>query len=180
MSGEALTMTTMVAELPGRVQTLVQGVRLVRLGPGEQGWIQEFEQILRIAAEDFLRRSDTPGTPDGVLQELAASLDVPTRAVWLALTAEYRLLGFALAECMQFCGGPIEVVALAVYLYPRRCPRAVFPALVRAILDWGASLGAEHGVFRTRRQRAFAWGKLGATPEAIWYRMPIAPTEVAP
>jgi hypothetical protein len=74
---------------------LPSGVRLVRLGPGDGAWLIEYEKILRVAAQDFLRRARLPGVPEGVLDGLWTALDDPQQAVWLVLDPAYRLLGFA-------------------------------------------------------------------------------------
>lgn len=165
-------MTTDVAD--SRITVLSSGVRVVRLQAGDQGWIQEFEPILRIAAKDFLQRSGAEGTPEGVLAEVAQSLWSPHRAVWLALTDEYRLLGFALAELRSSFGAPPELFTIVTYLYPRRTPRDVFPTLVKAMLDWGRSHGATRGTFQTQRQKPGAWARIGAKPIATVFAIPIA------
>ena len=171
---------TVAIDTAPRVQVLPSGVRFIRLEPGDEGWLVEYERILRLAAEDFLRRAHVPGTVDGVLQELAASLEHPARAVWLVLWPDYRCLGFACAEVAAQFGGPRTVTAIATYLHPtKRTPRAVFPALVAAMLAWGASLGATMGQFWTRRTEARAWARVGAHPVATIYTVPIAAPEGA-
>jgi hypothetical protein len=173
-------MTTAVSDRAPRVQVLPSGVRFVRLEPGDEGWLVEYEQTLRLAAEDFLKRAHLPGTVDGVLQELAASLAHPARAVWLVLWQDYRCIGFAIAEVSAQFGGPRTVLAVATYLRTKwRAPRAVFPALVAVMLAWGASLGATVGQFWTRRTEARAWARVGAQPTATIYTVPIAAPEGA-
>jgi hypothetical protein len=116
------------------------GERLVRLGPGDLGWLVEFRQILLRSATDFLRRAKMAGTPEGMLEELAGSLAQPQRAVWLVPRPDYRLLGFAIAEVSASFGGPLAGVGVATYLYPRRrIVRKIFPALVHAMATWAAT-----------------------------------------
>lgn len=165
-------MVTMVepdAAAVTRFRILPCGVRVVRLGPADGGWLVEYQKILRIACQDFLKRGHIPGTPEGVLADLASALAEPARAVWLALRPDYSFLGFALAEVSASFGGPPSVVAVATYLYPRRTPRAVFPALVEAMLAWGASQGASVGYFHTRRTESRAWARIQAQPVATVY-----------
>jgi GNAT superfamily N-acetyltransferase len=166
-------MTTAVMAAPSRVQMLESGVRLVRLGASDHGWLQEYRPILLRSAEDFLRRSRLAGTPEGVLGELHAALEVPWRAVWLVLHPDYRLIGFALAEMRASFGEAPEVFAVGMYLYPRRVPREVFSALVQAILGWGRSHGATRGTFATHRTEVRAWRRIGARPVATLYEVPM-------
>jgi GNAT superfamily N-acetyltransferase len=167
-------MTTVVeAQANSRLQILPSGVRLVRLGANDHGWLQEYRPILLRSAEDFLRRSQLAGTPEGVLGELDAALEVPWRAVWLVLHPDYRLIGFALAEMRASFGEAPEVFAVGMYLYPRRVPRAVFPALVQAMLGWGRSHGATRGTFQTQRTETRAWRRIGARPRATLYEIPL-------
>ena len=92
-------MTTAVeTQTDSRMQVLPSDIRIVRLGPGYDGWLQEYADMLRHQAEDFLRRAGMTGDPEGVVTELALSLDSPWRAVWLVLRPNYRLIGFAVAE----------------------------------------------------------------------------------
>lgn len=162
--------------IDSRLHVLPNGVRLVELGPLERGWLVEFDQILRLAAADFLKRAHQAGTPDGVLDDLAAALTQPHRAVWLVLSAEYRFLGFALVELVQEFGAPPKVFVQAAYLWPRRPSRAVLPALTAAIQAWGVARGATALVFQTRRETARAWRRVGAQPVAALYTIPI-PTD---
>jgi hypothetical protein len=166
-------MTTAV-DSASRLTVLASGVRVVRLESGDQGWLTEFEPILRISAKDFLKRSGAAGTPEGVLEELAQSLWHPHRAIWLVLTAEYRLLGFALAELRASFGAPPELFTIVAYLYPKRTPREVFPALVKAMLAWGRERGATRGTFQTQRMKPGAWARIGAKPIATVFAIPIA------
>jgi hypothetical protein len=167
-------MTTGVMASPSRVHMLDSGVRLVRLGARDHGWLQEYHPILFRSAEDFLRRSQLAGTPEGVLLELNAALEVPWRAVWFVLRPDYRLIGFALAEVRASFGEAPEVFAVGMYLYPRRVPREVFPALVQAMLGWGRAQGATRGTFATHRTEARAWTRIGARPVATLYEIPMA------
>lgn len=167
-------MTTMTDSMP-RLDILPTGVRLVRLEAGDEGWLREFEKILLVAAKDFLARAHQAGTPEGVVAELHAALWSPARAVWFVLTPEYRLLGFALAEIVQEFAAPPRVFVQAAYLYPRRTPRSVLPALTRAIVAWGAQAGATTVDFQTQRPSAGAWRRVGAQPLATLYRIPIGP-----
>jgi GNAT superfamily N-acetyltransferase len=167
-------MTTGVMASPSRVHMLDSGVRVVRLGARDHGWLQEYRPILLRSAEDFLRRSQLAGTPEGVLLELHAALEVPWRAVWFVLRPDYRLIGFALAEVRASFGEAPEVFAVGMYLYPRRVPREVFPALVQAMLGWGRSHGATRGTFATHRTKARAWMRIGARPVATLYEVPMA------
>lgn len=164
-------MTTMTE--PTRLAILPTGVRIVRLGIGDAAWLREYEKILRVAAKDFLTRAHQAGTPEGVLAELADALSALHRAVWFVLTPDYRFLGFALAEIVQEFGAPPRVFVQAAYLYPRRTPRSVLPALTEAIRAWGAACGAASLDFQTRRPSAGAWRRVGATPIATLYRVPI-------
>jgi hypothetical protein len=66
-----------------------------------------------------------------------------------------------------------EVFCLGMYLYPKRVPREVFPALVGAILGWGRSKGATRGTFATKRTEARAWKRVGARPAGQIYEIPI-------
>ena len=169
-------MSTELAEplVSSRLTVLPTGVRIIRLGQGDGGWLRELEAILRISAKDFLQRSGVAGTPEAVLEELAWSLAHPHRAVWLVLTAEYRLLGFALAELRSSFGAPPEVFSVGTYLYPRRTPRDVFPAVVRAMLDWGRGYGATRGTFQTKRTESRAWARVGAKPVATLFEIQMA------
>jgi GNAT superfamily N-acetyltransferase len=156
-----------------RLQVLPSEIRIVRLGPGHEGWLKEYADTLRHQAEDFLKRSGLAGNPDGVLTELVLSLDSPWRAVWLVLRPNYRLIGFAVAELRASFGQAPEVFAIGMYLYPKRVPREVFPALVRAILGWGRSNGATRGTFATQRTESRAWARIGARPVAQIYEVSI-------
>jgi hypothetical protein len=166
---------TTVMETPAdaRLHILPSGVRIVRLGASDHGWVQEYHRILLRSAEDFLRRSQLAGTPEGVLLELNAALEMPWRAVWLVLRSDYRLIGFALAEVRASFGEAPEVFAVGMYLYPRRVPREVFPALVHAMLSWGRSQGATRGTFQTQRTETRAWRRIGARPRATLYEVPL-------
>jgi GNAT superfamily N-acetyltransferase len=162
-----------------RFQILPSGIKIARLGAGDQGWLVEFRQILEIAAADFLRRAHQAGTPTGVIDDLAHALEQPHQAVWVVVDPAFRLRGFALAEIRtgEFGCAPRAFVP-AAYLYPRRTPRAVFPALVQAILAWAAPYGATSLDFQTRRPAARAWRRVGATPAATLYTVPIPQTGV--
>jgi hypothetical protein len=166
---------------PQRLQILSSGVRIVRLGPMDHGWLAEYRSILFHSAQDFVRRAHLPGTPEAVLEELAMSLTNPSRAVWLVLRPDYGLLGFALAEVSSSFGAPPAVIAMAVYLFPRRhTPKTIFPALVEAILVWGQSHGATIGYFQTRRTESKAWQRIHATPVATIYAVPMPQTASTP
>ena len=108
----------MEAPVTSRFQVLPSGVRLVRLGAGEHGWLKEYRQILLAGADDFLRRSQLAGTPEGVLMELSVSLESPWRAVWLVLRSDFRLIGWAIAEVRAGFGQAPEVFAVGVYSVP--------------------------------------------------------------
>jgi hypothetical protein len=166
-------MSTVVEPEAERFQILPSGARIVRLGLGEDGWLREYQKILRISAQDFLSRAHQAGTPDGVLDALDAALGRRDQAVWLVLQGDYRLLGFALAEVRQDFDAPPHVFVIAAYLYPRRTPRSVLVALVDAIRAWGGARGATAIDFQTRRPRK-AWGRVGARPLATLYTVPIA------
>jgi hypothetical protein len=165
----------MLAEMAAdpRLTVLPSGIRLVRLGVGDAAWVQEYEKILHAAAQDFLRRAQQAGTPEGVLDELRRALTQESRAVWFVLQPDYRFLGFALAEIVQEFGAPPRVFVQAAYLYPRRTPRSVLSALAQAIRAWGATWGASALDFQTRRPSAGAWRRVGAQPVATLYRVPI-------
>jgi hypothetical protein len=175
-------MTTVVeAPADARLQILPSGVRIVRLGPRDHGWLAEYRGLLALSARDFVRRAHLPGTPEAVLEELARSLTDPSRAVWLVLRPDYGLLGFALAEVSSSFGAPPAVVAMAVYLFPRRrTPRTLFPALVETILMWGQRRGATIGYFQTRRTESKAWQRIHATPVATIYAVPMPPVASTP
>jgi len=156
-----------------RLTVLPSGVRIVRLGVGDDEWVREYEKILTIAAQDFLTRAQQAGTPEGVIEELRDALAQAHRAVWFVLQADYRFLGFALAEIVWEFGAPPRVFVQAAYLYPRRTPRSVLAHLAQAIRAWGATLGAVSLDFQTRRPSAGAWRRVGALPVATLYRVPI-------
>jgi hypothetical protein len=167
-------MTTIVEmQTDSRMQVLPSEIRIVRLGPGHDGWLREYGDTLRHQAKDFLRRAGMTGDPEGVVTELALSLDSPWRAVWLVLRPNYRLIGFAVAELRASFGQAPEVFAIGMYLYPKRVPREVFPALVSAILGWGRSKGATRGTFATQRTESRAWARIGAKPHATLYEIQI-------
>ena len=166
--------TTVETPADSRMQVLPSEIRIVRLGPGHDGWLHEYGDTLRHQAEDFLRRAGITGDPEGVVTELALSLDSPWRAVWLVLRPNYRLIGFAVAELRASFGQALEVFAIGMYLYPKRVPREVFPALVGAILGWGRSKGATRGTFATKRTESRAWQRIGARPTGqIIYEIPM-------
>jgi hypothetical protein len=163
-------MTTAVeTQADSRMQVLPSEIRIVRLGPGHDRWLHEYADTLRHQAEDFLKRSGLAGNPDGVLTEFLLSLDSPWRAVWLVVRPNYRLIGWAVAEVRASFGQAPEVFAIGMYLYPKRVPREVFPALVQAMLGWGRSHGATRGTFQTSRIEARAWARVGAQPTATIY-----------
>jgi hypothetical protein len=167
------------AAVDARFHVLPSGVRIVRLGAPHGGWLREYDKVLRVAAADFLRRGHVPGTAEGVVQELAAALASPRQAVFLVLRHDFALLGFALAELSSIFGGPRTAVAVATYLRPGKTPRAVFRALIDAMIAWAAQQGATIGYFHTRRLAdARAWTRIGARPIATIYAVPIPP--VAP
>jgi GNAT superfamily N-acetyltransferase len=167
-------MTTVVeTRADSRMQMLPSEIRIVRLGPGHDGWLHEYAETLRHQATDFLQRAGIPGDPDGVLSELVLSLDSPWRAVWLVLRPNYRLIGWAVAELRASFGQAPEVFAIAMYVYPKRVPREVFPALVSAILGWGRTHGASRGTFATTRTESRAWARIGAHPAATLYEIPM-------
>jgi hypothetical protein len=163
----------LIAEAADRFRILESGVRIARLGTGDGGWLVEYDKILRIAAQDFLRRAHQPGTVDGVLDELARALAEPHKAVWFILQRDYRLLGFALAEIAQDFGSTPRAFVQAAYLYPRTTPRSVLPALTQAIRAWAATQGATTLGFQTRRPADRAWQRVGATRAATVYTMSI-------
>jgi hypothetical protein len=171
--GRASRAMTMTVEVQPRFQVLPSGIRIVRLGPTDHGWLAEYRAILDRSVQDFLRRAHVPGTPAAVLEELAGSLAIPTRAVWLVLRPDYGLLGFALAELRALFGAPPEVFCLAAYLYPRRPARGIFPGLVRVMLEWGRGHGATTGTFQTSRVKPRAWARVGAQPTATIYTVPM-------
>jgi hypothetical protein len=167
-------MTTLtLADAPSRFDILPSGIRLVRLGPDDEVWVREYEKILSVSAQDFLARAGQAGTPEGVVAEVRDALTQESRAVWFVLQPDYRFLGFALAEIVREFGAPPRVFVQATYLYPRRTPRSVLPALTQAIRAWGAACGAASLDFQTRRPSAGAWQRVGARPIATLYRVPI-------
>jgi hypothetical protein len=163
----------LVPEAVDRFQILPSGVRIARLAEGDDAWIVEYEKILKIAAQDFLRRAHQTGTVEGVLEDLSRALAQAHQAVWFVLRQDYRLLGFALAELVREFGAPPRAYVQAAYLYPRLTPRSVLPALTRAIIAWAAAQGATTLGFQTRRQADRAWQRVGATRAATVYTMPI-------
>jgi GNAT superfamily N-acetyltransferase len=166
-------------DVPTRFRVLPSGVRFVRLGPGDDGWLVEYQKILRIAAADFLKRGKIAGTADGVVQNLSESLAVPTRGVWLVLTPQYQLLGFALTELASLFGGPVRAIVLAMYLYPRRTPRGVFADLRQTIIDWARDVGATEVGWLTRRRTPHVWQTIGQ-PSATFYLLDLASMDKEP
>jgi GNAT superfamily N-acetyltransferase len=134
-----------------RIQILANGVRLVRLEGADSAWLREYAPILRVAAKDFLARSQQPGEAARVVAELG---DVLTHggAVWLVVDSQYRLLGFASACLRQAAwSGTLLAEFPCAYMYPRKAPRAAFPALFTAMLDWARAAGATRALYTTRR-----------------------------
>jgi hypothetical protein len=156
-----------------RLAILPSGVRIVRLGPGDEGWLEEYQRILLIAAGDFLVRSGTLGTPEGVVARLRLGVGDPSQAVWLVLDPSYRLIGFSLLALSCPFGGPLVSGTLAVYLYPRKRHARVFPELVRRMVAWSREQGAEHCYFDSRRHRPRAWRRIGARAISTNYEVDV-------
>ena len=171
------TMEPVPVDAAERFRILPSGVKIARLGSGDQGWLVEFRQILEIAAADFLKRAHQAGTVAGVIDDLDRALEHPHQAVWVVVDPAFRLRGFALAEIRagEF-GGPPRAFVQAAYLYPKRTPRSVLPALTQAILAWAGTHGATELGFQTRRSAARAWQRVGATAVATLYTMPVPQT----
>jgi GNAT superfamily N-acetyltransferase len=156
-----------------RLEVLPSGVRIIRLGPGEAFWLEEYQRILLVAAEDFLKRARIPGTPAGVLTRLTRAVHEPYQAVWLVLDPAYRLIGFAWVILSSPFAGPPVAVAPAVYLYPRKRSRGVFPVLVSRMIAWSAAQGAVRYSFETSRDRPRAWARIGFRPASVIYESEI-------
>jgi hypothetical protein len=165
-------MTTVTAE--SRYQVLEGGVRLVRLsGEAGLGWLREYRTILRMAAEDFLKRGQLAGDRDLVVEELAEILSTGG-GVWFVVDQEYRLLGFSAMRLRRAAWAPHLVAEIpSVYLYPRKTPRRVFRTLFRTMLAWAAAEGAHEVVFVSRRPGRGVEAITGATAIGQVYRLPI-------
>ncbi|HJY45345.1 MAG TPA: hypothetical protein VJ301_12045 [Propionibacteriaceae bacterium] len=145
-----------------RLVILPDGVRIVRLETGDTGWLREYHAILRVAAQDFLRRARLSGTGDIVCAELAELLEAGG-AVWLVLDAQYRLLGFSAIRLGRAAFDRTLVAEVAAcYLYPKRTPREVFPRLWAEMGRWAQQQGATTAAFQTRRLTNKAWTRQGA------------------
>jgi GNAT superfamily N-acetyltransferase len=154
-------------------------LKVVRLRPGYgPAWLAEYRPILRRAAEDFLRRARLPGTPEGVLALLEQAAVAEDGGVWLLLTPDYRLRGWAVAALGEPLGGPRLAEVLAMHVYPRGTPPGAFQALVAAIRTWAAEAGATEIVFQSRRGGRGLWARqVEAEPVAVLYRAPVIPSE---
>jgi GNAT superfamily N-acetyltransferase len=150
-------------------------LKVVRLRPGYgPAWLREYHPILRRAAEDFLRRARLPGTPDGVLGLLEQAAVAEDGGVWLLLTPDYRLRGWAVAALSAMFGGASLVEVLGMHVYSRGTPPGAFRDLVAAIRAWAAEVGAEAIEFQSRRARPAVWARqVGAEPWATVYRAPV-------
>ena len=157
-----------------RIQILANGVRLVRLEGDDSAWLREYAPILRVAAKDFLTRGRQPGEAERVVGELADAL-MHGGAVWLVVDSQYRLLGFASARLRQAAWSSALLAEFpCAYMYPRKSPRAAFPALFAAMLDWARAAGATSALYTTRRTEDRALRKLtGATRVAAIYEFPL-------
>jgi len=157
-----------------RIQILAGGVRLVRLEGDDSAWLREYAPILRVAAKDFLTRGHQPGEAARVVAELDDAL-THGGAVWLVVDSQYRLLGFSSARLRQAAwSGSMVAEFPCAYMYPRKSPRAAFPALFRAMLDWARAGGASSAFYTTRRTEERALRKLtGAVPVAAIYEFPL-------
>jgi GNAT superfamily N-acetyltransferase len=153
-------------------------LKVVRLRPGYgPAWLREYRPILRRAAEDFLRRARLPGTADGVLGLLEQAAVAEAGGVWLLLTPDYRLRGWAVAALGEPLGGPRVAEVVAMHVYPRGTPPGAFRALVAAIRTWAAEAGATEIVFQSRRGGRGLWARqVEAEPVAVLYRAPVTPT----
>jgi hypothetical protein len=150
-------------------------LKVVRLRPGYgPAWLREYRPILRRAAEDFLRRARLPGTPEGVLGLLDQAAMAEDGGVWLLLTPDYRLRGWAVAALGEPLAGPRLAEVVAMHIYPRGTPPGAFRALVAAIRTWAAEAGAEVIYFTSRRGQATTWARLvEGEPVATVYRAPV-------
>jgi GNAT superfamily N-acetyltransferase len=153
-------------------------LKVVRLRPGYgPAWLAEYRPILRRAAEDFLRRARLPGTPEGVLGLLEQAARMEDGGVWLLLTPDYRLRGWAVAALGEPLGGPRLAEVVAMHIYPRGTPPGAFRALVAAIRAWATEAGATEIVFQSRRGVRGLWARqVEAEPVAVLYRAPVTPT----
>jgi GNAT superfamily N-acetyltransferase len=153
-------------------------LKVVRLRPGYgPAWLAEYRPILRRAAEDFLRRARLPGTPEGVLGLLEQAAGMEDGGVWLLLTPDYRLRGWAVAALGEPLGGPRLAEVVAMHIYPRGTPPGAFRALVAAIRTWAAEAGATEILFQSRRGVRGLWARqVEAEPVAVLYRAPVMPT----
>jgi hypothetical protein len=151
-------------------------LKVIRLRPGYgPAWLREYGKNLRWSAEDFLRRSRLPGTAAGILALLDEATAAERAAVWLVLTADYRLRGWAVAVRSEPLGGPPVVEVVAMHLYPRpKVPRGTFQDLVATIRAWAAEVGVEAIEFQSRRARPAVWARqVGAEPCGTLYRAPV-------
>jgi hypothetical protein len=168
-------MTDVVVDVSERIRILPSGTRLIRLTAADGlGWLREYRRILRVASTEFLKRSGLPGDPERVLEELA---DLLTHggAVWLVVDADYRLLGFSAARLRPAAWKQALIAEIpCCYLYPKKTPRGVFQALVRAMIEWSKEQRADSILFTTRRIEDAAWQRItGAKKIAAVYEYPL-------
>jgi GNAT superfamily N-acetyltransferase len=168
-------MTDIVVDVAERIRILSSGARLIRLTAADGlGWLREYQRILRVASTEFLKRSGLPGEPGRVMDELA---DLLTQggAVWLVVDADYRLLGFSAARLRPAAWTAALIAEIpCCYLYPKKTPRGVFRALVRAMIEWAKEQRAESILFTTRRIEDAAWQRItGAKRIAAVYEYPL-------
>jgi GNAT superfamily N-acetyltransferase len=167
-------MTTLVeSSSDSRLTVLPTGMRVIRLAPGEQSWLVEYETILRMAIRDFLKRGKGLGTVEGLLQHMADAIDNTWHGVWLVVDPEYRLVGFACAKLTWVFGaGPFATVD-ALYLYPKKASRGLYAQMITVLQEWAAASGAVDAFCETRRDRPRAWKKIGAKPFSVVYQLPM-------
>jgi hypothetical protein len=159
-----------------RYQVLDSGVRIVRLGPGDAGWLREYQAILRSAARDFFKRAHLEGEPDVLLAELEEILSLGG-AVWLVVDAQYRLLGFAAGRLHRAAWTERRVAeSPCCYLYARKTPKGVFRVLWTAMRQWATEAGATELAYTSRRPMRGLERITGATWVASVYTVPLNPT----
>jgi len=168
----------LLEESPPAPAGLIRGpsYRILRVTTPEM--LTVYDREWRSAIRDFHTRTQLthlPGPPvtiqevsDGIL----SAIGHPEVALWIGLTAHYRLLGFLLASVGRNVWGPPIAVIHAAYLWPRRRSPDLMPALVAAATAWARSRGAPVIGFQSRRARPRAFARVGfhATGECAWVK----------
>ena len=144
-----------------------------------------YDRELPAAIRDFYRRSGPrvdgrrtpiPGTSAEAIEQAIRAVPLSDHAaLWLGLTASYRLLGFLVAEVGRDLWGPMTVFVLGAYLWPKRPNRALFPAFAETASAWGRSRGATVLASASWRGTPAFWRRrLGYTAGARIYVKEIA------